>query len=643
MKRGLSRRNPYPADCVYDGKALMLGELSKGGGYVASKPADAEGAAPTNPKYSGQNPVLERVADWSDLSMGLGLRRQEGPSQARYHYAEGVDCSIQGLILKGPKVTFVDIANWDPWPTGMYGLVEFNGWLFGLNGHHLHRRLSDVAWEHFADFGANVAYSATHFHSNVAGGTSILLLAMGTEPPRRITTGGSIQVCGDAIPAYQFLVVGRDLYRHHSTNLLSKCDSDADYWDVDNWGAENQFTIGDQAYNITSLAVTASGVLVITKPDGIYTLGPGGEHVQLFPYLRDITPTAGGEATTNWLNDIYTGYGQDIYKVGLDWTLETISPALLGVSTVGNPVLQSSIVGMVGYRTFGLYVAVYNSALNCTYILKYGAWRRADNGETGRMAVWHGSIVKAIAGKLQSMTISGVGADTDRHRLYFALDTQKVGWFQLPSTPNPINDPSYDFNTESGTKVYLPAWSGPTDAEDKVLRAASVSTLYADAATYAQVEYSLTYGGALVAVGTNYVTPPIQKAALPANTKAKVVEIALTLVNASATLTPQVDGLGLHYSLKSDLKQVFQIGILAEDGLVKRDGSQLRLSGQRIREFVEASVEKGVFTVILPDETTRSVHVLAGGITEGTAWDTRLNRWRASINVTLGELIEGSG
>jgi hypothetical protein len=306
MKRGLSRRNPYPADCVYDGKALMLGELSKGGGYVASKPADAEGAAPTNPKYSGQNPVLERVADWSDLSMGLGLRRQEGPSQARYHYAEGVDCSIQGLILKGPKVTFVDIANWDPWPTGMYGLVEFNGWLFGLNGHHLHRRLSDVAWEHFADFGANVAYSATHFHSNVAGGTSILLLAMGTEPPRRITTGGSIQVCGDAIPAYQFLVVGRDLYRHHSTNLLSKCDSDADYWDVDNWGAENQFTIGDQAYNITSLAVTASGVLVITKPDGIYTLGPGGEHVQLFPYLRDITPTAGGEATTNWLNDIYT-------------------------------------------------------------------------------------------------------------------------------------------------------------------------------------------------------------------------------------------------------------------------------------------------------------------------------------------------
>ena len=71
---------------------------------------------------------------------------------------------------------------------------------------------------------------------------------------------------------------------------------------------------------------------------------------------------------------------------------------------------------------------------------------------------------------------------------------------------------------------------------------------------------------------------------------------------------------------------------MAADGLVKRDGTPLRLGAEAIRNAVKGAAEaQGSVTVVLPDESSQQLSVVDYG--EAMSWDERLRQWRAALAV----------
>ena len=156
-----------------------------------------------------------------------------------------------------------------------------------MNGRYVLRRDSDTAWSVSRDFGAGeVALDAVTFYSNALA-TNLAFVALGDADTFQYFNGTTWTVAtGATMQARAFAVVGREFYRARDTNLLTKCDTDADPTVEANWGAANAFRIGDKASAITRMFVNAVGVLVIVKTDGIYSLATDGQDVRYFPFLR---------------------------------------------------------------------------------------------------------------------------------------------------------------------------------------------------------------------------------------------------------------------------------------------------------------------------------------------------------------------
>ncbi len=637
-----NRRAPYPFDTRIDGKPYMLGADEKGGKLVAIKPQDLGGVAPNTYSYSAQNPTIERVTPYEPLVRGYGRSRQTDFQDKAYHWAENMDLSVEPYWLKGPKLYSFTPAVKDKIVTFM----EVGTTLWAVGGRYAHKRTSDADWDTgVKDFGLNkVAVDAVSFWSNGLA-AAYGYVAMGdTEPIWRWSATGGWEQHAEASKIYSraFQKVGNDLYSANSVNQLALVNTDADPFVVANWSATNQHLIGDKSSGITRLAITPSGVLLVFKTDGIYTLDPNGNTINLFPQLRMPADDDNGLAWATFLDDIYVSYREACFLIDPSFTLEDVGVGRLTSNT--SPV-KGRYTALCADGNNCLYGTLWNPDTGDSYLVKYGGWKLVDdptsetmslwqraNNANVRIAVWNGSIATVFTGKkITAMHKSTAGAPTGHARIYLGADDGTIYWFTLPCTANPLNCDEYEFSTADGY-VHLPTWTANFPNEGKLLRAVTVRALEANNANYAQVQYKLN---PLVATYTampgNHDTVPRKKVNFPDGTTATEADLKVKVVG-----NPIITGMGLHHRVQSDMLKIFTLNVLAEDGLISKDGTPLRRGAVAIDTEIETLASAGgSFEVVLPDG--RDVIVSLVGYIETTSWVNRLRRWVRSMALTLAE------
>lgn len=830
---GRPRRRPFPLDCVIGSDGFILGYADKDTkDLVTAKPQDLSNVAPTDYTYSAQSPILETVASYGDLSLGYGLRMQEGKEDRRYYYALGVDCSVPSVWMKGPSVSTLTPTSAGSDPINRF--FELGGTLYALNGRYCVQRVSDGSWTVAKDFGSGTSsMDAIVFHDNSSGGAQYAYVAMGdtvpvwrlgptfevqtvaisgtptagtwrihwngyttdlldynastsavqsalraipglsaitvtstgtgvdlthtvtflgvtSDPPlmtvtdnttggahaitvalvtafvatawsqrveeQTITMGGTISsgtytlTYGTATtaninwndtastvqtrlralsglasvtvtstgnnPNFVFTVrfegvnqnattltatnslggvtptitiatsqliltsrawtiTGREFWRSPATNTVSKVDTDADPWNEANWGAVNQFTIGDKGASITRMTATATQTLLIFKTDGAYTLTPDGEDVSLYQHLRLAPDSANGEALGSWLNDVYTSFRTGAYRITPSFELQEIGPERMASNT--SPI-KGRITAYCGDETRVLYAGMWNPDTGDSYLLKFGTWQPKDDGGQVRVDAWNGSITQAFsAKKISALFTSTIGSASNHTRLYLGFSDGTVGWFQLPCSYDPSACSSYLFSTTDGL-LYLPSWHGGFQSDPKSLRAVTMMSLGFSATAYTSYQYKTDPGADWTSLAGTFATGQRVKIEFPPGTYATILDQKVVLTNTATSTSPLVRGLGLHNQLRTALFQVLEINVLAANGLLKRDNTPLRIGADRIRDRCKALASSyGSTPFTGPDELARDVTVI--GYAETMAWNERLRQWQSAIRLQLAEAI----
>jgi hypothetical protein len=466
-------------------------------------------------------------------------------------------------------------------------------------------------------------------------------------------TGGAptitIATTQNVLKARAWCVTGRDFWRAHSTNLLAKVDVDADPFQEADWTAPNAYVVGDKQASITRLAVTVNGTLIVFKQDGPWTLDASGQDYELVPHLHSLADTAGGEPLGYFMNDIYVTYQNSCYRLGADLQLAEIGPERL---TGNDSPVKGRMTAYAGHGSFCMYGGVYNQDTGDSYMVKFGAWtnRNTRYGEYGqravpesaRMDVWHGSISQAFTGKQITLLVrSTIGAASAHQRLYVGFSDGSFAWFTLPCSPNPAACSAYRFTTVDAD-VYLPLWNAGYSADQKALRAVTVESLNLSSTNSVTVQYKAdpSSSGTYTSLSA-FSQYPRQRNEFATGAAATLLDVHVVLTSSASTSCPQVTGVALHHQVRTPLFQIYTMLVLAEDGLLRRDGSPMRYGAYQVRSVLQAAAgAAGSQTVTLPDGTIKYLAVI--GYEETMAWDHRTQRWRAAIKIDASEVTTGN-
>lgn len=644
---GPARRDPWPADIKFNGEYYMLAR-DKSGKLLVSSRAPVLEAAPTTYEYGSQNPMIEWAQDYTDMTLGYGLAVQQGRNDRRYHFADGLDLSVGGVWLKGPAIQTGIV----PSSTGeIRRFFEINSTLCALAGRYLIYRSGDGAtgWNNVGqDLGAgNAATDVLVFQHS--GGTKYAYVGIGDGAADYIwrSADGVTWTQHASLQALYFARTGRQLFRAHATNKVSVCDVDADPWTAANWN--DSYEIGDDSSAITGLAVHSTGQLIVFKTDGIYSLAPDGTDIRYFPFLQFATDTDNGRYWGQFENDLYVSYRDGFFRLTPDLTLEPIGPDRLIENASA---IKGQITAFAGHGTFNGYAGLWNPDTSKAYLMKFGSWLTSETsgGEltlTKRLAAWHGSI--SVTGnfsssgsesKITALHTTTIGAATGHSRMYIATANGAIWWFKLPCTANPLACSEYGFTINDGY-VQLPYFTGGFAADQKALRAVTVISRKYPSGDTIGFEYSTTVTGAPAHTQfTNFSTVPIQRQSFPSGTTSGMASFRVRINNTGATTQPEMAGLAVHSAVRADAFMQHDLPILAEDNLVKRDGTRMRLDASAIRSAVLTPVTgAGDYTLILPDERTVQVAVVNFGERTSFGFD-QSGRWRKALLLTVCELAE---
>ena len=656
-RRGRPRVRPWPFDATLDGMGVMLGGRKKGSGPTlnARKPEDQGNVAPTDYGENAQNPVFGRTYTWRTFHLGMGLAvEDEEPSKAesRYRWAINADCSVANrLVCQGPEVTVVTPSPSRDAVNGVSKFFDLKGVLYWLNGQYLTRLDNDTSATVVGDFGAGVrAVDVSVFASNgLDGYTAAYIAALdATGADTKLWTFDGTALYQNSDPqllARNVVNIGRHLYRANRVNQISRVDVDSDPWVFANWGAENQFLIGDKQSPIVGMAENAVGVLIVFKTDGIYSIDDSGEAIRYFPFMRFGRSDENGLTWGAYLNDLYVRYGESLYRLRPDMAVEEVGPNRYG--TIGGPV-HGRTTAFAGHGNFHGYTGLWNPDTDTAFLLKYGAHQPDELGEPQRVEAWHGSITPGFAAnRITQLYVSGYRAPAQHNRMYVGFRDGRVGWFTLPCVPDPAACDQYRFSVNDGW-VVVPNWHGGFPASDKPLRYVAVTGDNLNGTNYATVQYRLdpisadaTSGMPWLEVAGHFDTLPSERIEFPDSTKAKVAAFRVTVHNTDPAESPLVTSLSLRWRLTTDFQQVYDMYVAAEDGLVARDGTPLRRGAKIIRDKVRAMAESGqVFELVLPDEEIKLVSIYDYG--EAIGWYERGKRWMSMLKIGVAEDATGS-
>ena len=653
FRSGRRRRQPYPLDIKLGGMGRMLLDDRTGPSFRTKQLAPLEKVQPTEYGYSSVNPEIESTLVYDDLADGLGLSDQESPRDRRYHYALGNDHSIAKENIKGPELTTIDpLSSSKGVLEHVTKFFELGDSLYAIVGRYILKRTGDAAseWIEAEDLGeGRVAIDVEVFHSNVSGGSELAFVATRTEAPLSAGEGsfysssdGSTWSAHGSLKAQALKKIGREFYRAHDTNMLAKVNTNTDPLTAGNWSGDNAFRVGDKTSSIIRLDVNAEGALMIFKTDGVYTLDAAGKDHKLFPQLQfapdNTTRLEDARIASNighYLNDIYVGYGEGYYRITPDNSLEEVGPERFITGSAG---IKGRITSFQGHAAFHAYAGLYDEDNNKSYLLKYGAWRGPE-----RLTAWHGSITAAFTpseagsstnfpnGEIRSLFKSAIGAESGHTRLYIGYGDGQIAWFTLPCVADPSDCSKYTFTT-ANTETYLPRFTGQFAADNKVMRAVTVTGSNLDGTDYAQVEYRIDSLGAYIAFGRDFKEAPRERKDFSSVTVGTFFDPKLILINSVNTRTPKVRGMALHYNVRSTQIFNYEFSILAEDGLFRLDNVPLRVGADRIRFHLKTSARAfSSVQIITPDEQTETINIK--GYQEEQFWDERLKQYRAIVNI----------
>lgn len=605
-----SKRSPYPYTFKLNGTGVMGGTKDRqSSDFQSYKPEDQSQASPPRFGYGADNPVFGATTHYGPMRLGMGLRHQRNQDAAedeQYDHAIRLDASVYPWV-KGPDITTFTPSTTDS-TNGVSGFLKVGTSLYAVAGRYALLRASDSSWTVGQDFGASkAAVDSVAFYSN-AHSAAYGLVAMGDSENFWYVTGG-VWAQHASLKSRAFGVAARELYRAHTTNSLQKVDLDADWTVAANWGNEFAFDIGDQSSGITRLPTTPSGILLAIKTDGLYTIqGPNDANTGYDRKLMDFIPDAdNGKAVGRWGNELYVGATYSgFWRFDQDGdNREQVGPELL---TDGSSVVSGIVTSCHGVSggASALYAGFYQPSTGLSYLCKFLGVVTL-NGK--KHPIWHGSLSQAFSAKITAMAVDTAGAAAGHVRLYLGFGDGTLGWFTLPCTAHPRDCPDYRFTTTAGT-LRLPSWDGGFGANAKPLDAITCTADNFSTSNYAQVSTRTDPGGSFSAMSDNFDSGQREKIEFASGASGTVLDVQVTLQNTATTASPHVTGLGIHHQLHTPYRQVFEIYVLAANGLLRRDGTPMRLGREAVKDVIEAAANTtGSVTLVLPDETSKQVRI----------------------------------
>lgn len=590
---------------------------------VRQRALDLQGSVSTEFLYSRASPLKERPHTYKGLQRGMGLDEQMMAAQVsalqtgavgdmQYSYATAADLSC-AIWQKGPDIATFAPATTDVWAS-TFGF-ENTGNLYGLAGRYVLRRISDASWTVAKDFGAGVStLGATQFYSNAGGSTQLVFVALNGANKAWFFDGATWTQFA-TFTALAHLVVGVDFYQAHDVNLVRKCNTNADPTNEANWSAANLITVGDKSAPIVSLAKTIGEVILILKTDGVYTLAADNTAHHLFPELSFGPGVDNGRVVGYFENDVYCTYGQTLWRISPDLTIEPIGPDR--TLTNSSPV-HGRVTAFCGVGGFFGHAGVFNNT--DSYLLKLGGFEADPQGDLHRTDAWHGSLSQVFSGKImRSLQVSAVGAPVNHTRTYAGFDDGSVAWWTNPCTPNPLGCTDAYTWTTSDAFVYLPRFTAANVEDMKALHSLSGMGPNLNGANWFEFEYKTDVGSPTwVPLGTQFNTTR-EKVAFPPNTVSPLAAFRVKLVSQANTATPQISGVTVWHAWRPDRVMDITVSVNANDGLLMRNGVPLRRTGDVVRDVCQAVVDTPGSVLVKAPTFTDNVSFL--DMTEGTDWD----------------------
>lgn len=507
-----------------------------------------------------------------------------------------------------------------------------------------------LSWTTSKDFGAGKAgLDVIVATQNVAGSTTYAYTAMG-DAEFFYRFDGTTWNQHASLYRRCFALVGTRLYAIRDVNMLCQVDMASDPWTAGNWNDVGR--IGEYGSAAQRLLCHPAGFLLIFKTDGVYVLDEDGNDIQLFKFSAINTDNGKHVwVDRNWVHCTYNGQH---FRIGPDMDLEHIGPERFAGNDSG---VSGYIMAGVG-TAFASFAGLYNPDTGSSYLMKFGAYADSQDGAPERIDAWHGSLSpvdipglssedaeKWLSQKITAMWRTGIGAPTNHERLYIGSSTGVITHAPLPCTPNPIACTQYVYEWSDSALpskdgfLFFPYWHGGFPKEEKVIRMITTTGTFPSSSLSV---YALLFRSA----GTtgNYSTvagQPIASAtpggrdSLAQTTT--LADLGLQLLGSAAvavvTSTPILTGSALHYRVNPNLQQSWQLPVLAENGLIKRDGSVMRLGADRIKANIKTALgtTAGV-TLVIADEGSYTVQLAQ--YREEMIWDNRARQWRSVVHVT---------
>ena len=645
-------RAPWPCEINISGQGFMLGKKDKDGELISTT-LPGLSAAPQEFKYGASNPAIEQTFNFSDLSGGFGQRYVRGEGdERRYYWSDGVDASIQGILQLGPRVVDVvpspdvDTTNGisDFWEAASAGTTK----LFALNGRYALVRNGDLNtnWDISKDFGAGkIALDVIRVKQS-GGANTYSLVAMGNadnfwsyDGTSDTTTWTQHATLKSQCWAVSSDENGTFLWRAFDTNYVAKCDLVADPLTAGNWTAGDP--VGDATSAIVRMVVHPDGTLYIFKTDGIYVFLPNGLTKRLYSGMASSPSSENGRYNFVFENWIHTTFGGSHFRIAPGGFIEPIGPER---AIENDSAARGYLTAGIG-TPFGAYAGIKNPDTGNYYLAKFGSWVTGEDGGPHRIDAWHASLYGGAAGTIKAMRVTTVGAPTDHQRLYFGTKDGTIAYFVLPCHPNPASCSSYVYSVGDG-HVLMSLWDGGFPLDNKHFHWAAVSLQRCNSGGSAQVNVGLN--DVVTGAGAGYLstylgahsfdTVPGERREFIADTAGTNIGVKVIIARSTDTTSPLVHGVGFAFSLRPLVSLVHEFSVIAEDGLLKLDGTRLGIGASKIESLIKAAVTTvGSVTCYLPDHNGVSMELAFVSYTKGVAWSDRAKRWMASLQITAVE------
>jgi hypothetical protein len=625
-----SKRRPFPYD-LYLGDVRCMLEPQADGNLVTKKTRTLDATAPVDYTYSSANPYKERAFEWRELYGGFG--QGTAPSGGlsiqiprRYSYAQYADLSIDGLWMKGPKFeTHVETVNVAAGEIRQLISALHGGTLtwFAICENAVYRRVSDGVWT-VSLSAATLAGSKPQqaFRFKHRGVTPVDALYLATSASNLYKYDGAAwTLAGAAAGPGTGAVQGEARYIERVNDELWVA---GDYWVVKvtddpmvraNYSAV--IYVGDQTAKITWLKQLGD-TLIIWKEDGVYTVDVAGLDHELFPTLRGKNALTNGRNATVWIDRAWFTYGDQTFTMTEDGVLKPdgMEQMLENESTV-----KGQWIAGAGHNTWFLYELLYNVDNDMTYLMKHGTWVEENaNQNTPGIAQFaeahHGAIYEWDKRATCAEIVVGLQA-TGNDRLYIGFVDGTVQWCILPqNSPNPAEDPHTEF-TSLTSYIYLPTHHSGFRADNKLWHAITAMGPRLTTTEWIEVEYVLDTSNDLadwvpVFPDDPKFTLPSQRRAFTADEVAdpkssKLMNLRVKLEKdpslslSPANLSPLIEGIVIHESIRPAFSREFTFSIKAGTFLARRNGMVDRRRGASLKdEILQRCAQVGPINVLMP-------------------------------------------